>query len=109
MPANWVHLLHFLELFLVYSGKMADKMHKFPTILVLFNFFSSPGRHPCKTNAVMDDVKQLTVGERLGFGLAHVRGLRIKILPNFSLAAAVICMTARAVIGKMSAGLRQNL
>src|SRR5687767_1610690 len=88
---------------------MPDEMNEFPTILIFFGRILSPRRHSRETNAVVNNVEQLSVGQGLGFGQSHVGSLRVQVLSNLGLPAAVICVTGSAVIGEVRPGISQNL
>ena len=68
----------------------------------------APRRHSRETNSVLNDVEQLSVGELLGRGQAHIGSRRIQILSHDCIAAAVIGVTRETMIRPMRARLREN-
>src|SRR6476646_882894 len=95
-----VELFHFFHLTGRHCGKVANEMNQFPGILSR-RVGAAPSGHAAQSDAIFDDVEQLTVGHSLSAFLPHVWGGRIHPLPHLGLAATVVSMTQSAVIGPM--------
>src|SRR5262245_16894067 len=104
----WVHFLHAPKILIRQVREMPDESHEFPAIFVVGCAWCAKGGHSGKANAVFNDVKQFAITEPLGGRLSHVGRLRIKSLPNRSVAASVISVAERTMISKVFHGLREN-
>ena len=96
-----VELLHLFQFLLAELWQVADKMDQLPTILIFLRRVVSPRRHAGQAYAIVNDVEQLPIGERLCVSLAHVGRLGIQMLPDLGLPAAVIAVAGGAMIGKV--------
>src|SRR6266850_5055717 len=101
-----VHLLHLCQFFRSDRGKMPDKMDKFPAVFILSAFtLVAECRHSGKADSIVNDVKDLAVCQALRIRLSHVRRFWIQALAYLRLAASVIRVARRTVIGEVSHGL----
>src|SRR5438093_1089615 len=109
LPRLRVHRLHTLDLFLIDPWKMPDEMDQLPGLPVVFARILTPGRHSGEPDSILDDVEQLSVGQRLGRRGRHVRSLGVKIPPNLRFAPPVIAVAHGAMICEMGPPFRQDL
>src|SRR5260370_18653188 len=77
-----------------------------PAIIVFF--LRAPRRHSGQPDAIVDDVIDLSVGQVLRLWQADVRRLRIEILADLCLAAAVVAVAKSAMIGEVSTCFGEN-
>src|SRR3989442_546962 len=101
-------LFHILDFIGRKLWQMADEKHQMPALMVVGPAFA-PRRHARKTHAILYDVIQLAIGELLSFRQAHVRSPGIQFSAHLRPAAAGIAVTARAMLGKVSASLDKKL
>src|SRR5882762_9015080 len=92
-----VDFFHQLELLFRELRQAPDEQDELPVVLV----FAAPAGHAGEADAVLDDGKELAIGELLRFSLSHVRGGRVHILTHLGFSAAVIGVTDRAMIGEV--------
>src|SRR6266851_4352923 len=80
---------------------MADKPHELPggfgVALILF----AERRHAAQADSVVDGVEKFAVGLVLSFCRAHVRRLWVHVSAEAGIAAAVVGVAEKAVIGKV--------
>src|SRR6266511_1958472 len=88
--------------------QFTNEVHQVPRSRLAFFRTRRPCRHPCQPNAVLDDVEQLAVRERLRGLQTHIGWLRIEANSEFGLAAAIVRVTGRAVVGVMRHPLSEN-
>ena len=101
IPCLRVERLHLVELIRRQLWEMANDVDQLPTVLVLRWVTLSPGRHRSEANAMVNDPENLTIRHRLSTGQSEVRRFRVDILPDRRLAAAVVGMAGRAVVGEV--------
>src|ERR1700676_3166189 len=61
----------------------------------------APARHSRQAHAIVDNVKNLTIGQALCLRQPQVRSLRIEVGAHFCLSAAIIRMAGGAMIGEV--------
>jgi len=70
---------------------------------------SAPGGHSRQADSILDDKEQFAIGHLLRLSESHVRRGRIHALAHLGVAAAVVGMTAGAVVRPMSARFGQEI
>src|SRR5688572_2961379 len=80
---------------------MPDEVDEMPRLFGFLGLSGSPRWHAGQAHAVLDDVEQLAIGERLRGRLAHIRWSWIQAETDLGLAAAVVGMARGAMIGIM--------
>src|ERR1700730_16930473 len=88
--------------------QMPDEEDKMPSFVVVWAT-GSPCGHTGKSDAVLDDVINLAVGQVLGLFQAHIRHSRVEILAHLGFSAAIVCMATRAMIGEMATRFHQGV
>src|ERR1700730_16600265 len=87
--ADAIQSFHLFELLRREFRKMPYEVHQLPRVFV----FVRPRRHPGEADSILDDGEEFAVAEPLRGTAAHIRRLRVEILPHLRLAASVVCMT----------------
>ena len=85
---------------------MPDEAHELPAVQVLLPVFFAECGHTREAYTIMNDVVEFTIAEILSARLFHIRCLWIKALPDGRVAASIVRVTERAMIGEMFHRLR---
>src|SRR5262245_24714216 len=89
---------------------MPDEVDEFPAIGILAcRVLRSECRHSCETHAVVNNVVELTIRQVLSLRPSHVRWFRIQTTADIGIAATIVRMACRAMVGEMSHSFGQNL
>jgi hypothetical protein len=88
---------HGLELFRSEVRQVSDEHHQFPVLFVL----SAPPGHTRKSDAILDDVEDLTVPKILRSRLPEVGWRWIKTGPDLGFPTSVVSVAYSTVVGEM--------
>src|SRR5438105_7144508 len=103
---HWIHLLHVFELSGRNLRQMTNEVHQFPVVRVVV--LAAPRGHAGQPYAIPDDEEQFAVAEILSPRLTHVRNSGIKVRTHLAVAASIVRVTRRAMIGEMIASFPQR-
>ncbi len=93
--------LHLLEFFRHQSREMANEVDQLPTVLILRWITLSPGRHGSEANTITDDPEEFSIRHRLRSGQPEVRCFGVDVLAIRRLAAPVVRMAGRTMVGEV--------
>src|SRR5262245_26448438 len=96
-----IERLHFFDLFSSQLRQVSYEMHETPAVVASFLGPRAPAGHSGQANTVLDYVEQLMVVQLLRCRQPHVRSAGIQASAHLGIAAPVITMTGRTVIGEM--------
>ena len=101
-----VRVLHLNALLIGKLRQVPDEQNQLPAIFL--GAVSAAKRwHTCKADAILDDPEQFSVGKILRFRLSKIGWLRVQAFAIHRVAAAVVRMARRTMIGKMLPGFPQ--
>ncbi len=84
-------------------------MHQLPTIEIWFGTAFPPCGHSGKSNAIMDDIEQLSIREGLRLYFSQVGCPGIEVLSDQGRATSIVPVAVRTVVRKVNPRFCKNL